>query len=185
MPSVKEFKKNQKKPKDEVGAVAESADTAAELHEASQEHHHREHAHAKRRPGREAQAEAVAAAPAEPEVLEEDLSHLHEAEDKKKVEISFTGSEILRAKLPKPFAVAEAVATDWVNDGKFEDLQIGHPLAQMAASAGLKKAKEIEKKLIESGVIEKVAMQALTAAMKAQSEINSIREQVKAKLGKK
>jgi hypothetical protein len=189
MPSVKEFKKSQK-----VQSSEPIEDTATELHEASQEHHKRDKAHAKRRPGREAQAENKTAAAAEPVEVhvettpaepQEDLSDLHSDDGKKKIEISFAGSEILRAKLPKPFAVAEAVATDWVNDGKFEDLQIGHPLAQMAASAGLKKAKAFEKKLVESGVIEKVAMQALTAAMRAQTEINSIRDQVKAKFGKK
>ena len=102
-----------------------------------------------------------------------------------KIEISFPGSEVLRAKLPKPFEVAEKVATDWVNDGNFEGLPLGHPLAQVLAAQGLKKAKEVEKKVVASGVIEKVAMQALTFGMKAQQEINTIRDQVKSRLGKK
>src|ERR1022692_2237540 len=45
----------------------------------------------------------------------------HQSSSAKKIEISFPGSEILRAKMPKPFAVAEKVATEWVNDGNFED----------------------------------------------------------------
>jgi hypothetical protein len=111
--------------------------------------------------------------------------HAHETPKTEKVEISFPGSEVLRAKLPRPFEVAEKVATDWVNDGTFEGLPLGHPLAQVLAAQGLKKAKEVEKKVVASGVIEKVAMQALTYGMKAQQEINSIREQVKSRFGKK
>jgi hypothetical protein len=103
----------------------------------------------------------------------------------KKVEISFFGSEVLRAKLPKPFEIAEQVATEWVNDGKFDDVKIGHPVADALAQQGLQKAKEIEKKVVESGVLDKVAMQALTFGLKAQEEINKIRDQVKNKMGKK
>lgn len=77
------------------------------------------------------------------------------------------------------------MATDWVNDGTFEGLPLGHPLAQILASQGLKKAKEVEKKVLSSGLIEKAAMQALTLGMKAQEEINSIRDQVRSRFGKK
>jgi hypothetical protein len=96
-----------------------------------------------------------------------------------KVELNFKGSEILRAKFPKPFEVAEQIATDWVHDGRFEGLPLGHPLAQFFASKGLRKAKEIEKKVLESPVTEKLAMQALTAGMKAQEIINQVRSKVK------
>lgn len=96
-----------------------------------------------------------------------------------KVELNFKGSEILRAKFPKPFEVAEQIATDWVHDGRFEGLPLGHPLAQFFASKGLRKAKEIEKKVMESPVTEKLAMQALTAGMKAQEIINQVRAKVK------
>ncbi len=178
MPSVKDFKKNHKASK------THSAEEKTEAHEAS--------ASSKRRPGREkVEPEAmptveevhVHAEPAH-EAASEDVSNV-ESDTKKKIEISFFGSEIIRAKLPKPFEIAETVATDWMNNGNFEDLHLGHPLAESAAIAGLKKAKEIEKKVIDSGVIEKVAMQALTAGLKAQSEINNIREQVKVKFGNK
>lgn len=194
MPKVKDFKKTQSA---EAPATARplSDDHTAKAVGATDEK-------AKRRPGRD--IEAAAAEAHEPEVIvsEPDRAtsepHLHTQEvhhewpeeepllqDKKKIEISFFGSEILRAKLPRPFEVAEAVATDWVNDGKFEELHLGHPLAEAMATTGLRKAKELEKKIIDSGVVEKVAMQALTAGLKAQAEINSIRDQVKAKLGKK
>lgn len=98
-----------------------------------------------------------------------------------KVELHFYGSEILRAKFPKAFEVAESVATDWMHNGDFEGLPLGHPLAQYFAAKGLKKAKEVEKKVMESPVTEKVAMQALQAGMKAQEMINQIREKVQKK----
>ena len=96
-----------------------------------------------------------------------------------KVEINFKGSEILRAKFPKPFEVAEQIATDWMHDGRFEGLPLGHPLAQYFAAKGLRKAKEVERKVLESPVTEKIAMQALTAGMKAQEIINQVRDKVK------
>lgn len=96
-----------------------------------------------------------------------------------KVELNFKGSEILRAKFPKPFEVAEQIASDWVHDGRFEGLPLGHPLAQFFAAKGLRKAKEMEKKVMESPVTEKLAMQALTAGMKAQEIINQVRAKVK------
>lgn len=95
------------------------------------------------------------------------------------VEIKFPGSEILRAKFSKPFEVAESIATEWMNDGKFEGLPLGHPLAQYFAAKGLQKAKQVEKKVLESPVTEKVAMQALQAGMKAQEIISQVRSKVK------
>ncbi len=96
-----------------------------------------------------------------------------------KIEIKFAGSELVRAKFPKPFEVAETIATDWVNNGRFEGLPLGHPLAQYFAAKGLRKAKEMEKKVLESPVTEKLAMQALTAGMKAQEIISQVREKIK------
>ncbi|MEZ0390701.1 MAG: hypothetical protein ACAH59_00700 [Pseudobdellovibrionaceae bacterium] len=96
-----------------------------------------------------------------------------------KVELNFKGSEILRAKFPKPFEVAEQIATDWIQDGRFEGLPLGHPLAQYFAAKGLRRAKELEKKVMESPVTEKLAMQALTAGMKAQEIVNQVRSKVK------
>lgn len=98
-----------------------------------------------------------------------DSSSFEEPQDKKpKVEIKFFGSELLRAKLPQPFDVAEAVATDWIHDGKFEELPIKNPIGQIVAQKGLTKAKEIEKKVLESPITEKVVMQAFTTGLKIQ-----------------
>ncbi len=111
---------------------------------------------------------------------EDSTSHeSHSESSGPKVELNFKGSEILRAKFPKPFEVAEQIATDWVHDGRFEGLPLGHPLAQFFAAKGLRKAKEMEKKVMESPVTEKIAMQALTAGMKAQEIINQVRSKVK------
>jgi hypothetical protein len=67
-----------------------------------------------------------------------------------KFELNFPGSFILKAKVPKAFDLAERVAGDWVNDGKFESLPVGHPLAQILASKALTKAKSIEKNVLNS-----------------------------------
>ncbi len=75
-----------------------------------------------------------------------------EAKSKEKVTIEFPYSELIRAKAPKAFDVAEKVATDWKNEGDFTDLGIGHPVAEIVASQALKKAKDVEKKLEEKGV---------------------------------
>lgn len=72
--------------------------------------------------------------------------------DRRRVKLDFYGSELLRARAPKAFELAETVAEEWVNNGRFEGLPVGHPLAQYAAQVGLRKAKEIEKKLDEKGV---------------------------------
>lgn len=69
-----------------------------------------------------------------------------------KIHLNFYGSELLRARAPKVFEIADAVADDWMKDGRFEALPVGHPLAQMAAQVGLRKAKDLEKKLEEKGV---------------------------------
>ncbi len=100
-------------------------------------------------------------------------------EEATKVELNFKGSEILRAKFPKQFEVAEKIATDWVQDGRFEGLELGHPLAQYFAAKGLRKAKEIEKKVLESPITEKVAMNVLTTGLKAQEIFNQVKDKIK------
>ncbi len=72
--------------------------------------------------------------------------------DQKKVELNFYGSEIIKNKAPQVFEFAETVATDWVNNGRFENIPISHPLAKAATAYGLRKAKNVEKKLEEKGV---------------------------------
>lgn len=109
---------------------------------------------------------------------EESISDVSE---EPRIQISFTGSDVLKEKFPQAFEVAEKIATDWVHDGRFEGLPLGHPLAQYFAGKGLRKAKEIEKKVLESPVTEKVAMNVFTAGLKAQGIIQDL----KAKFQKK
>lgn len=68
-----------------------------------------------------------------------------------------------------------------MNDGKFDKVPLGHPLAKVAVQQSLRKAKDLEKRVLESPVTEKVAMQAFTYAMKAQNLVNEIRAKVKRK----
>lgn len=75
-----------------------------------------------------------------------------EKTEKSQVKIEFPYSEIIREKAPKPFEIAEKVATDWKNEGDFTDLGITHPVAGIVASQALQKAKSVEKKLEEKGV---------------------------------
>jgi len=99
--------------------------------------------------------------------------------DSEKVELNFPGSEILRAKFPHSFDVAEAVATDWIHDGQFNELPVENIVAKVAVQKGLRKAKELEKKVLTSPVTEKVATEALTYALKAQSLFNKLKSQLK------
>lgn len=75
-----------------------------------------------------------------------------EAPASEKVKIEFPYSDLVRSKVPKAFEVAEKVATDWKNEGQFQDLGLPHPLADVVAAEALKKAKQVEKKLEEKGV---------------------------------
>lgn len=108
----------------------------------------------------------------EHESLEASKDHSH------KIEINFPGSEILRAKLPSTFDVADQIATDWVNDGRFEELPLKSPLAQYFVAKGLRQAKDVEKKIMNSPTTEKVAMNVFTAALKVQGAIQQIKSKV-------
>lgn len=95
-----------------------------------------------------------------------------------KIEVNFPGSEVLRAKLPGTFEVADQIATDWVNDGRFEELPLKSPLAQYFVAKGLRQAKDVEKKIMNSPTTEKVAMNVFTAALKVQGAIQQIKSKV-------
>lgn len=144
---------------------------------------------AKRRPGREDVEEPTPAkakkvkveAPVE-EHEEEHDENIEELEadaeaptQEDRIEINFRGSELLRARFPKSFELAEEVATQWIHGGDFENLPINHPLGQWAAQRGLLKAKSIEQKVVESPLFEKAAIQILTAGMKAQGFLQKLR----------
>lgn len=70
----------------------------------------------------------------------------------KKTHLEFYGSDLIREKVPKVMELADTVADEWIQDGRFEGLPVGHPLAQIAAAKVLRKAKDVEKKLEEKGV---------------------------------
>ena len=80
------------------------------------------------------------------------------APEKEQVTIEFPFSGLIRERVPKAFEVAEKVATDWKNEGDFADLGITHPVAGIVAAQALMKAKEVEKKLEEKGVISMAKM---------------------------
>jgi hypothetical protein len=93
-----------------------------------------------------------------------------------KVKIEFPYSEVVRAKIPKAFDVAENVATKWKNNEKFDDLGLGHPLAEVAAAKALEKAKEVEKKLDEKGVFTIAKMGVEIAKSQAQQVLEKFKK---------
>lgn len=107
---------------------------------------------------------------------EESPASEHPSEEK--IEINFPGSELVRSRFPKPFEVAEKVATEWVKDGDFQNIDVGSPLVQFVTAKGLRQAKDLEKKVLNSPVTEKVAMQVLTTGMKAQGFLQDLKTQV-------
>ena len=101
----------------------------------------------------------------------------HENTEPTSVKIEFPYSDLVRARIPKAFEVAEKVATDWKNEGDFSDLGLPHPLADVVASQALKKAKEVEKKLEEKGVFTVAKMGLQIAKM----QIDQLNEKIKKK----
>lgn len=101
----------------------------------------------------------------------------HENTEPASVKIEFPYSDLVRARIPKAFEVAEKVATDWKNEGDFSDLGLPHPLADVVASQALKKAKEVEKKLEEKGVFTVAKMGLQIAKM----QIDQLNEKIKKK----
>jgi hypothetical protein len=77
----------------------------------------------------------------------------HDSEDKsQKIRLEFFGSDIIRAQVPEMMKIADSIADDWVKDGDFDKIPVGNPIAQAVVGKGLRKAKEVEKKLEEKGV---------------------------------
>lgn len=95
---------------------------------------------------------------------------------KEKITIEFPYSHIAREKAPKVFEFAENVATQWVNNEKFENLGLPHPLADIAVGKALDKAKEVEKKLEEKGVISAAKMGYQIAKIQTQSLLSKIKK---------
>lgn len=73
--------------------------------------------------------------------------------EQEKARLNFKGSDVIREKAPKVMEFADTVVDEWMKDGEFEGLPVGHPLAQVAAAKALRTAKDVEKKLEEKGVL--------------------------------
>lgn len=193
MPSVKDYqKKKQSSTHHGAHSKKEESMKDAPHHEAKSTEHR-----SKRRPGRDDQGhiepvetlvKVVEVEPVvndksnEPEVESAKMQDVPHAEPgPEKIELNFYGSEMIRAKFPKPFDVAETIVTDWVNDGKFDNLELGHPLADMLTQQGLQKAKEVEKKVMASPLTEKAIMKAFEVGLKAQEIVNQVKSKVQKK----
>ncbi|MBS1970767.1 MAG: hypothetical protein JSU04_10690 [Bdellovibrionales bacterium] len=170
MPTVKDYASKKKKARRRPGRE----ETHEEIHEDTQEESHEELVEMAEeivdeteetvRNAHEASEHAEEAAHTADETIDE-TSGFDEM-NRKKIHIEFPYSELVRAKVPKAFEVAENVAEEWVNDGNFENIPVGHPLAQITVAAGLRKAKEVEKKLEEKGVFAMAKMGIEYAKMK-------------------
>lgn len=106
---------------------------------------------------------------------EQDTSTQETETPKEKVKIEFPYSEVVREKAPKVFDVAENVATQWKNDEKFE-VGLTNPYAEVAAVKALEKAKEVEKKLEEKGVISAAKMGVEIAKLQAQALLEKLKK---------
>ncbi len=62
------------------------------------------------------------------------------------------GAGVVKAAAPKVVDVIENVANEWIKDGNFYNVPVGHPIAQYAVGEALRNAKKVEKKLEEKGV---------------------------------
>ncbi len=164
MPTIKEFEINKKKElikkhqRDATAKMESSGDTFVDnLKEGVKMQAH------KRRPSKEPKSapklkteidsEGIAVEDLraeeqveEPNSVSDSIDDSSESEVKEKVKVEFPGSSLLRSQFSKTFNNMDKIATDWVHDGDFEGLEVGHPLLQIAASKSLKKAKELEKK---------------------------------------
>ena len=74
------------------------------------------------------------------------------AKENEKIHLEFFGSDILRAQAPEVMKIADTIADDWVKDGDFDKIPLGNHVAEALVGKGLRKAKEVEKKLEEKGV---------------------------------
>lgn len=89
--------------------------------------------------------------------------------------VEFPGVEILRERAPKVAEVADAIYDEWKKDGNFQELPITlPPLAQVAVGMGLRKAKDLEKKLDEKGVFAAAKMGVDFAKMKIEQSSNPL-----------
>lgn len=156
MPTVKSFEKK---------SAAKKNSFKSFQHEDEEKTRSRSHAHSakkpnRRRPGRSEDSDT------EPEYVKTmDESHLSmdsaefaeseptEMDKDEKFHLEFYGSEMLRTQVPQAFDLAEAIVEDWQKNGNFQALPLKNPWAQLVASESLKRAKKVERKLENAGVI--------------------------------
>lgn len=98
-----------------------------------------------------------------------------EGPPREKVELKFYGSELLRAGFPKAFQIADQVATDWVQGGAFDSLPVENLLVKSLAQQGLLKAKDLETKVLQSPVTEKVVTKAFEVGMEASKILDKLK----------
>lgn len=185
MPTLKEFEKQKKKPKSKPQSKAAKVDRewTAKEGEASA-------AKTTRRPGRgedlmeddrtieEALPYETASGiesnpppfddtpPLRENIVhdEEDTPPLNEgrasAAGQKDFNLDFPYSELVKMKFPKSFSFAEKLAGDWTQDGDFSELPVEPAIAQFWVAEGLRRAKKVEKKLDQIGVLPLLRYQA-------------------------
>jgi hypothetical protein len=95
-----------------------------------------------------------------------------------RIHIRFPGDTIVKRGFPKAFQLTEEIVNGWAAGGQFDSLPIQNPFLRYAAKAGLKKAKEVETKVLESPVTEKVITKVFEAGLKAQNTIEEIRQKL-------
>lgn len=99
--------------------------------------------------------------------------NMDETQSPYKIEIP--GYEMMREKAPKVAEVADAIYDQWKKDGDFQGLPLPiPPLAQVAVGLGLRKAKDLEKKLDEKGVFTAAKMGVEFAKMKVEQSQNPL-----------
>lgn len=175
MTSVNKKKKKSApiKPVAEDSHEANASVVHADLHE-TPDMHSEEHT---------SEAESQANSEAGPHMSTEAEPHV--SSEAESVHIEFPYSDLVRAKIPKAFAVAEKVATEWKNEGDFHDLGLPHPIADVVAAQALKKAKEVEKKLEEKGVFTLAKMGMAIAKAQVEQVSDKLSEKLNEKMKKK
>lgn len=160
MPSIKDFDKRKKKghkktnsihsvksePEDKPPEAGFSSEYDVELKSSSDEIKGSTKTQ-QRRPGKIDESEQDQMAKEDSTVGPESFQSFSDPEP---FELQFPGSHLLKEKAPKAFGLAERIAGDWINDGRFEALPVGNPLAQILASKALLKAKNLEKNMLNS-----------------------------------
>lgn len=95
-----------------------------------------------------------------------------------RIQLRFPGDTIVKRGFPKTFHLTEEIVNGWASGGNFETLPISNPFIRYAAKSSLKKAKQVETKVLESPVTEKVITKVFEAGFKAQMTIEEVRSRL-------